>query len=95
MSDEEVPFQLDPIPWRDDDGAWRPKVRVFTEFPGEGLEEVVLESRREVRFGEESEARTYSERLGLKYLLDRAREGESEAEDAGPDDPAVPGGDVG
>lgn len=92
MSDEEVPFQLAPVPWQDEDGAWRPKVRVYTEFPGEGLEEVILESRREVTFRDEVEARTYSERLGLKYLLDRAREAESEAMGAGSDAPTEPEG---
>lgn len=81
MSEEEVPFQLDPVPWQDEEGAWRPKVRVYTEFPGEGIEEVVLESLRDVAFEEESEARTYSERLGLKYLLDRAREEEPDGGD--------------
>lgn len=74
MSDEEIPFQLEPIAFRDDDGSWRPRIRVYVEFPDHGLEEIVLESREEVTFDEESQARTYSERLGLKYLLDRARE---------------------
>lgn len=73
MSDEEIPFQLEPIAFRDDDGSWRPRVRVYVEFPDHGLEEIVLESGEEVTFDEESDARTYSERLGLQYLLDRAR----------------------
>lgn len=84
MTEEEVPFQLEPIPWKDERGAWRARVRVYTEFPGEGLEETVLESREAVGFDDEAEARTYSERLGLKYLLDRARAAESDGE-AGPD----------
>lgn len=79
MSDEEIPFQFDPIPIRDDDGSWRPRIRVYVEFPDHGLEEIVLESGEGVTFDGESEARTYSERLGLKYLLDRARGDDPEA----------------
>lgn len=68
--------EIEPLPEESPDGGWTARVRVVTEFSGEGRWERVLEDPRPRTFDSREEARRHATKLALRYLADRLEEEE-------------------